>query len=108
MVSPRGLAKELDDAIRQSLDNEAQQIDRTPEMEEKARADQTIRAVASQALREEIAQKLRHGEYEKIMQEEKIQCDAYRRKGNGTHKVRLLEELTEQIRRRSGKKRKAS
>jgi hypothetical protein len=99
MVSPRGLAKELDDAIRQSLDNEAQQIDRTPEMEEKARADQTIRAVASQALREEIAQKLRHGEYEKIMQEEKDTMRTHiAEKEMGPIKVRLLEELTEQIR----------
>ena len=135
--SPDGLVKELDEAIQKSLGNEARQIDRTPEMEEKARADlmqelkkevsekeadmirnnvraelkedirsellkneaQAIRVLARQALREEIAQKLRHGEYEKIMQEEKDTMRTHiAEKEMGPIKVRLLEELTEQIR----------
>jgi hypothetical protein len=100
MVQPQGLAKELDDAIRQSLHNEALEKIHIQETKEKVRADLMRELTAS--LREEIQEKYHEAVYEqelenlkKIVQEKLIEkemplmVESYRKK--------LSEEIRQKI-----------
>ena len=112
IVSGSGLAKELDDAIRQSLDNEARQNDRPPEIEEKARADllrelkkevsekeaDMIRNNVRAEMKEEIRLDIRNNEAQAIRAiVEKELTDSWREEIKSQHQETIRERELENL-----------